>query len=149
MPAGPPAVAVEPAPDSEPVLPSTEAARQPSPERQIAHRFGLSAESVAAVLLVSKGFCILARRWRSSCGEVDIVARDRSTLIFVEVKARRHLDDAAYALDVRQRRRIATAAALWLARRPDHARLNVRFDVVLVAPHALPRHIPAAFDCDG
>nr|WP_126402254.1 YraN family protein [Blastochloris tepida] len=144
MPPAPPAAAVEP--DPEPVAPD---ARQPTPERLIAHRFGLSAESVAAVLLIGKGFRILARRWRSSCGEVDIVARDRRTLIFVEVKARRHLDDAAYALDLRQRRRIAAAASLWLARRPDHAQLNVRFDVVLVAPNAMPRHIPAAFDCDG
>jgi putative endonuclease len=114
-----------------------------------AQSFGLSAESAAAAFLIAKGFRILARRWRSPYGEIDIVARNRSTLIFVEVKARAALDDAAYALTPRQRRRIADAASAWLAARPDLSGLDARFDVVLVAPRTLPRHIPAAFDIDG
>jgi putative endonuclease len=47
----------------------------PRPERQFAFRFWLSAESRAATLLMAKGFRIMARRWRPSVGEVDIVAR--------------------------------------------------------------------------
>src|SRR5438067_11642615 len=91
----------------------------PRPERQIAFRTGISAESRAAAFLVAKGFRILARRWRSPVGEIDIVARRRRLLIFVEVKARENLDDAAWSVTDRQRARIVAAAEAWLAMRPD------------------------------
>jgi putative endonuclease len=52
----------------------------PRPERQIAFRTGISAESRAAAFLIAKGFRILARRWRSPVGEIDIIARRRSLL---------------------------------------------------------------------
>ena len=118
----------------------------PRPERQVAFRFGLSAESRAAAYLIAKGHRIVARRWRSPVGEIDIVARRRKTLIFVEVKARARLDDAAEAVIVRQQRRIIAAAQAWLAAHPEDANRDIRFDVVLVAPKSLPRHIQAAFD---
>src|SRR3954469_9922535 len=91
----------------------------PRPERQVAFRTGLSAESRAAMLLIAKGFRILARRWRSPVGEIDIVARRRRLLVFVEVKARATLDEAAWSVTDRQRARIAAAAEAWLARYPD------------------------------
>ena len=75
----------------------------PRPERQVAFRTGLSAESRAAALLIAKGFRILARRWKSPVGEIDIVARRRGLLVFVEVKARDTLDDAAWSVTDRQR----------------------------------------------
>ena len=118
----------------------------PRPERQVAFRLGLSAESRAAAFLVAKGYRIVARRWRSPAGEIDIVARRRGTLVFVEVKARATLDDAAEAVIVSQRRRIIAAAEAWLATHPDHGNSDIRFDAVLVAPGKMPRHIPAAFD---
>ena len=118
----------------------------PRPERQVAFKFGLSAESRAAAYLIAKGHRIVARRWRSPVGEIDIVARRRGTLIFVEVKARERLDDAAEAVIVRQQRRIIAAAEVWLANNPDFGDVDIRFDVVLVAPKSLPRHIMAAFD---
>ena len=91
----------------------------PRPERQIAFRTGISAESRAAAFLIAKGFRILARRWRSPVGEIDIIARRRSLLVFVEVKARENLDDAAWSVTDRQRLRIAAAAEAWLARNGD------------------------------
>ena len=118
----------------------------PSPERRAAFRRGLSAETRAAVLLLLKGYRILARRWQSPVGEIDIVARRRRVLVFVEVKARVRLEDAAEAVSVRQRRRIAAAAAAWLAGHPEHASAEIRFDAVLVMPRRWPRHIAAAFD---
>ena len=69
-------------------------------------------------------------------------------LIFVEVKARARLDDAAEAVLPRQQRRIAAAAAAWLAANPDDGSSDIRFDVVLVAPRHIPRHIPAAFEAE-
>ena len=102
----------------------------PSPERQVAFRLGLSAESRAAAYLIAKGYRILARRWRSPAGEIDIVARRRGTLVFVEVKARARLDDAAEAGDAAaappHRRRGRSVA------RRASGRANLR--------HALRRH---------
>ena len=119
------------------------------PERQVAFALGLSAESRAAAFLVAKGYRIVARRWRSGVGEIDIVARRRRTLVFVEVKARERLDDAAEAVIVRQQRRIIAAAEAWLASHPDDINCDIRFDVMLVAPKSLPRHIQAAFDASN
>ena len=121
----------------------------PRPERQVAFALGLSAESRAAALLIAKGYRIVARRFRSPVGEIDIVARRRGTLIFVEVKARERLDDAAEAVIMRQQRRIIAAAEAWLAGHPDDVNYDIRFDVMLVAPKSLPRHIVAAFDASN
>src|SRR5215468_2178415 len=124
-------------------------APKPAPrlERQVAFRLGLSAETRAAALLLAKGFRIVARRWRSPVGEIDLVARRGRLLVFVEVKARVRLDDAAEAVTERQKRRIAAAAA-WLASHAGDRDHHIRFDAVLVAPWRLPRHIKAAFDAD-
>jgi putative endonuclease len=120
--------------------------RAARPDKVEAFRTGLSAESRAAAYLIAKGFRILSRRWRSPLGEIDIVARRRGLLIFVEVKARATLDEAAEAVTQRQQRRIAQAAEVWLAANPKTTFTDARFDAVLVAPGKLPRHIPAAFD---
>ena len=119
---------------------------EPSPERRAAFRRGLSAESRAAILLRLKGYRILARRWQSAVGEIDLVAKRGKLLVFVEVKARARLDDAAEAVTQLQRRRIAAAAEAWLASHPEHANASIRFDALLVIPRRWPRHIPAAFD---
>ena len=118
----------------------------PRPERVAAFRLGLSAESRAALLLIAKGYRILARRWKSPLGEIDIIARRRRDLLFVEVKARDRLDDAAEGVTERSKRRIIAAAELWLAHHPDDAQRYIRFDVILVAPGKMPRHIANAFD---
>jgi putative endonuclease len=116
------------------------------PERLAAFRLGLSAESRAAMLLIAKGYRIVARRWKTPVGEIDIVARRRRDLVFVEVKARAHVDAAAEGVTERTKRRIVAAAELWLAHHPDDAQRYIRFDVVLVAPGKIPRHIANAFD---
>ena len=126
--------------------PRAEPLPPPRPERQVAFRTGLSAESRAAALLIAKGFRILARRWRSPVGEIDIIARRRSLLVFVEVKARETMDEAAWSVTERQRARIIAAAEAWLARNTDPRIQDIRFDAILVAPGAFPRHLPAAFD---
>jgi len=118
----------------------------PLPERQVAFRVGLSAESRAALFLIAKGFRILARRWRSPLGEIDIVARRRQLLVFAEVKARASFDEAAEAINERQRQRIVAAAEIWLAQNPHEDIRDIRFDAILVAPGKMPRHIAAAFE---
>lgn len=120
--------------------------RPPRPERQAAFRLGISAESRAAAWLIAHGYRILARRWKSPLGEIDIIAARRHLLIFVEVKARAELDNAAESVTEQQRRRIAAAAEAWLAAFPQPNIRDMRFDAILVAPGKLPRHIQGAFE---
>jgi putative endonuclease len=117
-----------------------------SPERIAAFRTGLSAESRAAAYLMMKGYRILARRYRTPHGEIDILAQRRNLIAFVEVKALASLDEAAYAVTPRQQQRIINAAQGWLAAHPEHAEFELRFDAMLIAPRRLPRHVLAAFD---
>ena len=120
--------------------------REARPDKIAGFGLGISAESRAAAWLIAHGYRILARRWKSPLGEIDIIAARRYTLIFVEVKARANLDDAAEAVTQRQKQRIAAAAEIWLAGNPMPAIRDMRFDAILVAPGKLPRHIPAAFE---
>ena len=117
----------------------------PRPERVAAFHRGLSAESRAALLLIAKAYRILARRWKTPFGEIDIVARRRGVLVFVEVKARGSLDEAVEAVTERTKRRVVGAAELWLARHPQYANGAIRFDVIVVTPGRMPRHIVNAF----
>lgn len=117
-----------------------------APERVAAFRAGLSAESRAAAYLIAKGYRILAKRFRTPYSEIDLVARKRNLIAFVEVKARASMDEAAYAVTPRQQQRIINAAQAWLMAHPEHAEFDMRFDAMLIAPRSLPRHLLAAFD---
>jgi putative endonuclease len=94
--------------------------READPGRSAAWGRGRIAETAAMLLLLAKGYRILARRWRAPGAEIDIVARRGGTIVFVEVKARRSMDLAEIALTPAQRRRITRAAELFLARHPRH-----------------------------
>ena len=94
---------------------------------------GKSGENRAAAELERRGYAILARRYRTRRGEIDIVARDGETIVFVEVKAR-ETDDcgkAAEAVTPYKQRRLASMAVDYLAR--NHLTTHpCRFDVVAV-----------------
>lgn len=126
--------------------PKKPAKSAPRPERVEAFRLGLSAESRAAMFLIAKAYRIAARRWKTPFGEIDIVARRRHALVFVEVKARGTIDNAAEAVTERGKQRIVGAAGFWLAQHPDDVNAEIRFDVILVASGKIPRHIANAFD---
>jgi len=117
-----------------------------NPERIGRYRRGRVSEWLAAAALLARGHRILARRFRTPYGEIDLVARKRNLVAFIEVKARASLDDAAYAVTPRQQQRIIDAAQAWLMVHPEHAEFELRFDAMLIAPKRLPRHLLAAFD---
>ena len=110
------------------------------------HR-GRRAELWARVWLVLKGYRILAHRFKSPRGEVDIVAQKRNTIIFAEVKARGSLQDAKEALRFRQRARIEGAADHFMktlrqrSGREKSGDYTVRFDLIAIVPRRLPRHM--------
>jgi putative endonuclease len=93
---------------------------------------GKQGEDTACRELERQGYAILARRYRSRHGEIDIVCDDDGTLVFVEVKARRsrRCGSAAEAITFRKRRRIAAMALDYLSRQSRGARC--RFDVVAI-----------------
>jgi putative endonuclease len=115
------------------------------PAKIKAYRSGVFAETVAALLFRLKGYRIVAQRYRSPVGEIDLVAQKGKRLVFVEVKRRKTQDDAAWTLPVKQRRRIVRAAQYWLSSHPDYIGHDITFDVVLAAPWSWPRHIENAF----
>ncbi len=117
--------------------------------RQGAERLGRRAESIAAWYLRLKGYRIVARRFRTPSGEVDIVAKRGSVLAFVEVKARRDMDVGLDSVTNTGRTRIARAAGAWLSRYPGAAQLDLRFDLIVVAPRRWPLHLQNVFDSTG
>jgi len=109
--------------------------------RRKSHRKGHTAEWRAAWRLRLAGYSIVAQRYKTRLGEIDIVARRGTLLVFVEVKARADFDTATFALRPGQFGRVARAANLFLASHPRYAVCSVRFDAVLVAG-LWPRHLP-------
>ena len=110
---------------------------------------GAAAETTACAALEKDGFTILGRRLRTKLGEIDIVAATGALLVFVEVKARPTLADAAAALGTKQQTRLMQAAELLLAEHPDWTRLDTRFDVIVVDKIGQVRRICDAFRLGG
>jgi len=114
---------------------------------------GVIGENLASRELERRGYAILARRYRHAGAEIDIVARDGLTLVFVEVKAREgdEFGDGAEAVTRRKRRRIAMAATDYLVRHQNEE-CPCRFDVVsIMLSDGEPQIevIPNAFDASG
>lgn len=78
-------------------------------------------------------------------GEIDLIMRKGRTIVFVEVKKRSTLDNAAYAIQPRQQERIRYAAEAFLASHPQFAEFDIRFDAVLIAFPFKLKHLPDAF----
>lgn len=110
-------------------------------DRRAAYRRGHASEWIAAAALMLKGYRIVARRYRTRLGEIDLIARRGDLVLIVEVKARASLEADMDALGFHAQRRIEGAADLWLATQRDHARLSMRFDLVIVRPRRWPLHV--------
>ena len=116
---------------------------------------GSTAEDAACACALARGFALLARNVRYRFGELDLVMRDGSTVVFVEVRRRKpgRFGDGADSIDRGKRRRVILAARAWLASRPRLADAACRFDVATVsgADEALAiEWLVAAFDAgDG
>ena len=109
------------------------------------HR-GHFAESLAAWSLRLKGWRILAKRYRTPLGEIDLIARRGDLIAIIEVKARPTLIEAMDAVTPSAQKRIIASADLWLPRQRDASKLSIRFDIIAVLPWQLPIHIPRAFE---
>jgi len=115
------------------VQPVSEGRSPGKARRRAAETLGRQAEDDVAALLRASGFEILALRLKTGAGEIDIVAADAQSLVFVEVKARSSFSEAAYAVSHRQQARLIQAASIALARNEAWVRPEMRFDAALVA----------------
>ncbi len=97
---------------------------------------GESYEARSARLLEHYGLTIIARRFRCRRGEIDLIAADEHSLLFVEVRARRSLryGGAVASVDARKRCKIARCAGLFLQKHPQWRHLPCRFDVIAWEP---------------
>lgn len=109
---------------------------------------GRQAEERAAAFLRGRGLSIVERNWRCRFGEIDLVALDGETLVFVEVRARasRTHGGAAESITAAKRRRLAAAAKQYLARRRSDR--PCRFDALLIESEGGIAWLRNAFDAD-
>ena len=107
---------------------------------------GRMAENISAFYLRAKLFSIIEKNFRTPVGEIDIIACRADLLIFTEVKMRSSKQGMAGAMEMVNRERIIGAAKYYLARNPQMADKTLRFDVIFLAPFALPLHLRGVFE---
>lgn len=111
----------------------------------MAQASGVAAEEIVAMRYEREGKPVVRRRWRGQGGEIDIIARDGGSVVFVEVKKARSFDEAAWRLGPRQIGRICDAASEYLAHEPRGQDTDMRFDLALVDGRGAVRVIENAF----
>ena len=116
----------------------------PFRSRQEAERYGRGAERWAELYLRLKFYRVLARRYKTPVGEIDLIVRRGRVIAFVEVKTRKTAAELDFAVDEHRLARVAAAAEI-LGPRYCQAGDDMRVDVVLIAPRAKPRHIENAW----
>jgi len=109
------------------------------------HQKGLWAETVARLYFILKGYRILAERFKTPVGEIDLIVKRGRRLVFIEVKLRRTAAEAVEAIHARNRSRVSRAAELYLQRHPEYTGWELRFDALVLAPYAWPQHIRNAW----
>lgn len=113
--------------------------------RADAYRLGLAAETIAAWGLRLRGYRIVARRYKTKVGEIDLIASRGKTLVFIEVKARGDIAAALQAVTPHMQARICRAAQSFIAQNVSYGGYDMRFDLIALAPPFHWRHLDNAF----
>lgn len=113
--------------------------------KRTGHATGLLAEALAVWMLRLKGYRILAQRYKTRYGEVDIIARCKDALVFVEVKARRSKTEALEAVTRKMTQRIEKAALDYIKRHPAVQDCAPRFDVIAISLPFFYHHLDNAW----
>lgn len=106
---------------------------------------GKIGELCACIFLKLKGYSIIARRYKTPFGEIDIIAKKKKTLIAVEVKSRPNYEEAVFSVTKRQQMRIKRTLSCFLSRMLHNEFKEIRFDVIVIIPWQLPCHLQAAW----
>ncbi len=102
---------------------------------------GHYAEFAAAAYMLAKGHRILARRFKTRIGEIDLIAKRGRRVVFIEVKHRATIEDCQAAVTPLTRRRVHGAADLWLARHQTFQNFDLGFDLIFIVPRQWPVHL--------
>lgn len=106
---------------------------------------GVFAEYFAMLYLLLCGYVILARRFKTKVGEIDVIAKKSRQLIFIEVKFRQSYEDAALAVTPKNQQRVLRASQAYIQKNPQYEGYEIRFDVVLWSSYARLSHIKNAW----
>jgi putative endonuclease len=116
--------------------------------RRLSERRGRIAELLAALFLIGKGYRPLAWRVKTPRGEIDLIMRHHSRIVFVEVKTRSDIESGLFSVTNRKARRTIDAARIWLGRHAGLLDGDCRFDILIVAAYHWPRHVKNAYGAD-
>ncbi|MEN3929899.1 YraN family protein [Microvirga sp. W0021] len=117
-------------------------------QKRKAHRYGYFAEWLVLLLLMLKGYRLLARRYAVQGGEIDLIMRRGQLVVFIEVKARRDLQSAIHAIDHRKWRKFARTVRVWLQRNPWACEYSLRCDAAYIINGWRMHYIEDAFQFD-
>ena len=109
------------------------------------YKKGLWGEVLAAIYLFFLGYRFLTHRYRVKTGEIDLIMRRKSTIVFVEVKRRERLEDGLEAVLPRSQMRIQKTAQFFLSQNPKYQGDKCRIDVVVTNGWRILKHIRNAF----
>lgn len=113
----------------------------PSAERLSRYRRGHTAEFAAAAFLIARGHRILARRFKTGAGEIDLITMKAGRIGFVEVKRRTTRISCEASITPKLRQRVRRAANIWMAKYPRYQASDCGFDLVFILPWRLPVYI--------
>lgn len=119
--------------------------KKPSTAAPSSYDIGKQAEDMATAYLEAKHYTTLARRMRTRYGEIDIIALSGTTVVMVEVKMRKHLEDYRDAVTPRQQKRINQSALMYIAEHPEYQQHDIRMDVVFVTADGQIEHLENAW----
>ncbi len=112
-------------------------------------QIGLTGERKAKEFLISNNYEILKTNFHSPYGEIDIIAQDDETLVFIEVKTRSgDLDTALRSISISKRRKLSKTASYFLSKNDTFYDMFTRFDVIVILndkAHTSLKHIKEAF----
>jgi putative endonuclease len=107
---------------------------------------GRYAETLASLYLRLKGWRITAHRFKCPLGEIDLIARKGKVIAFIEVKARKTVEDGLTSIQSHQQARIVKAAEWWINQNDINGISIFRFDVIVICPFKWPYHLVNAFE---
>ena len=121
------------------------------PKRIKAYEAGLAAEALVRDHLIEQGFEVLAERYKTKSGELDLIVSRGDLVCFVEVKARSSVEEGLHSVTQKAQRRLAAAATQWMADVPEIAQeaSEFRFDVAVVTPDHQITLLENAFMTEG
>lgn len=108
--------------------------------KKISYYFGHIGEIISAFFLICGFYWILARRYKTPFGEIDLIAKKNKEVIFIEIKSRKYFEHQEI-ISSKQKQRINSAAQFFLIKNKKYHDFNLRFDVIFINKYLIPTHI--------